>query len=49
MASLKQFKQSGKTLYNLCLTKILKIRFFDDHPVTSKDGMKTYIMLSVKY
>ena len=35
---LTQFKQSEKTLYKQNLTKILKIRFFDHHPVTSKQG-----------
>ena len=32
----KQFKQSSKTLHKLLLTKILKIIFFDHHPITSK-------------
>ena len=30
------YLQTGKTLYKLHLTKILKIRFFDRHPITSK-------------
>ena len=30
-----QFKPWGKTVYKLHLTKILKIRFFDHHPITS--------------
>ena len=33
---IKQFKQSDKTLCKVHLTKILKIRFFDHHPITFK-------------
>ena len=35
MVWLKQSKQSSKALYKLQLTNILKIRFFDHHPIPS--------------
>ena len=53
MVWLKQFKQSGKTLYKLHLIKILKIRFLDHHSITlhkrGKPEKKTYTMLFEKY
>ena len=36
-ANRQTFKQTGKTLYKLHLTKILKIRFFDHQPITGKN------------
>ena len=48
MVWLSQFKQLGKTLYKLRLTKILNVKFFD-HPISSKWDMKTCTMLFVKY
>ena len=48
LLGLNNLSKLEKTFYKLHLTKILLKRFFDHHPVTSKEDMKIYTILFVK-